>query len=68
MTNWFRDICPCNSCTSGPVVGDKCRKEHKTTRAEGCSDCGILVNAEWYYWGKKCPDFDYYEPHDPSGS
>ena len=68
MTNWFRDIFPCSSCEEGPYVGSRCRKGHHTTYADGCKDCGTLVNSEWYYFKKKCPDFVYCEPHDPSGS
>jgi len=70
MTNWFRDIFPCSSCEEGPYISSyaHCKKEHPVGHVEGCSKCGTLVNLEWYYDKKKCPDFVYYEPHDPSGS
>jgi len=68
MVKWFKDIFPCSSCTHGPYVGSTCRKGHHTTYTDGCKDCGMLVSSEWFYFDKKCPDFTYYEPHDPSGS
>jgi len=68
MTNWYRDIFPCISCENGPHIGKECKKGHDTTFVEGCSKCGTLVNLKWYYKKEECPDFVYYEPHDPSGS
>lgn len=68
MTDWYIDIFPCDACENSPLVGSRCRKGRSTIHVEGCHDCGILVNMEWYYDNVECPDFIYYEPHDPSGS
>jgi len=68
MTKWFVDIMPCNACEHGPLVGDRCKKGHWTIRAEGCGQCGILVNGDWYYDKKECPDFEQHCFDDPSGS
>lgn len=68
MTEWYRDIIPCNACEYCPAIGDECRKGYDTIRVEGCGQCGILVNLEWYYDKKKCPGFEQHCFDDPSGS
>ena len=68
MTRWYVDIFPCNACEHCPMVGDGCRKGQLTLRVDGCGRCGTLVNMDWYFDNKECPDFEQHCFDDPSGS
>lgn len=68
MTRWYIDIMPCNACEYQGILGKKCKKGHSVIHVEGCSDCGIMVNAKWYFQKERCPDFEQYCFDDPSGS
>ena len=70
MVRWYIDIVPCRECEHGPFTPSfaRCGKEHRVVFVDGCSDCGKLVNYDWYYNDKKCPDFEQRYFSDPSGS
>jgi len=68
MTNWYKDIFPCDSCVHQGLFKKRCRKKHTVTHVDKMMDMGTMVNTGWYFFDEECPDFLHIESHDPSGS